>query len=92
MESSKTIKFNKIWQSVQSQYTLLEKLGEGSFGQVYKAQSLQTGEIVAIKLVINFSNDAYRARQLLRELILLRKLTEMKQNSFTTGLKGIIIP
>eukprot|EP00128_Syssomonas_multiformis_P008978 Colp12_sorted_trinity150504_noHs@29465 len=32
-------------------FDLLEKLGEGSYGSVYKAMHKQTGEIVAIKMV-----------------------------------------
>jgi len=32
-------------------YTLQEKLGEGSFGKVYKALELSTGRTVAIKVV-----------------------------------------
>lgn len=34
-----------------SQYELLEKIGKGSFGEVYKGFAKETGEIVAIKVV-----------------------------------------
>jgi serine/threonine-protein kinase 24/25/MST4 len=34
-----------------SQYTLLEKLGTGSFGTVYKGMHNETKEIVAIKQI-----------------------------------------
>lgn len=34
-----------------SQYTLLEKLGTGSFGVVYKAMHNETKQIVAIKQI-----------------------------------------
>lgn len=34
-----------------SQYTLMEKLGTGSFGTVYKAMHNETKQIVAIKQI-----------------------------------------
>ena len=40
--------------SVQ-QYIILDLLGQGTFGQVIKAQSIQTGRIVAIKVLKNKS-------------------------------------
>ena len=35
----------------QSQYEILTLLGEGGFGQVYKARQLSTGQLVAIKVI-----------------------------------------
>jgi len=34
-------------------YTLLEKLGEGSYGSVVKATNKATGQLVAIKYVLS---------------------------------------
>ena len=33
-----------------NKYELLEKLNEGSFGQVYKAKHVRTGQLVAVKI------------------------------------------
>jgi serine/threonine protein kinase len=35
---------------IDKKYELLEKLSEGSFGQVYKGKHVRTGELVAIKM------------------------------------------
>ena len=35
---------------LDNKYELLEKLNEGSFGQVYKARHIRTGELVAVKI------------------------------------------
>jgi serine/threonine protein kinase len=42
-------------ESLAAQYQMLEELGSGSFGVVYKAIERKTGEIVAVKHV-RFSN------------------------------------
>ena len=34
---------------LKKEYRLIKKLGEGTFSEVFKAQSLKTGEFVAIK-------------------------------------------
>ena len=36
---------------VGGKYSLIEKIGEGSFGAVYRAKTVGTGEEVAVKLV-----------------------------------------
>ena len=35
---------------IDKKYELLEKLSEGSFGQVYKGKNIRTGELVAVKM------------------------------------------
>ena len=35
---------------IGKKYKLLEKIGEGSFGLIFKGQNIRTGELVAIKM------------------------------------------
>jgi serine/threonine protein kinase len=37
---------------LDQRYKKLEKIGEGTFGKVYKCKDNETGEIVAIKKII----------------------------------------
>lgn len=59
-------------------------MGQGSFGQVVKAQDLKTGEFVAIKLIERVFEDAYHSKKVLRELQILRQLSKIANNEFTT--------
>lgn len=43
--------------TLESFYQRLDKLGEGTFGTVYKAQDLQTKEFVALKRILRQSID-----------------------------------
>jgi serine/threonine protein kinase len=49
-------------------YTAIQKLGSGSFGVVYQAKCTETGEIVAIKKVLQDSRYKNRELQILKEL------------------------
>ena len=73
-------------------YKLLELVGKGSFGQVCKAQHKITGKIYAIKLIKDAFKSDYHARKTIREVTILRQLSAMKGNVFTTTLHDIIIP
>lgn len=65
-------------------------MGKGSFGEVKKAKIRATGKYVAIKHVENRKLTSYILRKILRELIILRKLTEMDKNVYTIKLVDII--
>ena len=67
-------------------------MGQGTYGTVVKAIHKKTQQKVAIKLIDNIKKDSYRLRQTLRELIILRKLSEVDKNIFTTKLIDVIIP
>lgn len=57
-------------------YDLQEELGNGTFGDVYRAVCLRTGKALAIKLVNKaFLRDINAQRRLLKEIQIQRKLT-----------------
>lgn len=70
----------------------MELLGNGSFGTVVKAKKRSTDQFVAIKLIKNFNHSSYKCRQVLREILILRKLSQSDTNYFTTKLLDIILP
>lgn len=39
----------ECWTAVAEDYEIIVKVGQGSYGQVYKAKNIITGETVAIK-------------------------------------------
>ena len=55
-------------------YQKIEKLGEGTYGVVYKAQNLETGEIVAIKKIRLEKEDDGVPSTAIREISLLKNL------------------
>ena len=61
-----------------SQYTLLKKLGEGTYGKVYRAKHIQTNKESAIKIITTTGQEGITATTL-RELVLMKKL-QNKQN------------
>lgn len=62
---------------VASHYDLLEKIGEGTYGTVYKAVCRQTGERVAIKKIRILYEDDGVPSTALREISLLKDLNNI---------------
>ena len=56
------------WAEVMKYYSIIEKVGEGSYGQVFKAQCLITDQMVAIKHIAGFSKHDYDCVKLVREI------------------------
>ena len=52
----------------------------------------ETKQLVAIKLMKNIFTDSYQARKTLREIKILRKLSRIPKNLFTTLLLDVILP
>ncbi|KAL4223174.1 Serine/threonine-protein kinase 36 [Mactra antiquata] len=55
-------------------YHVLELIGEGSFGKVYKGRKKYTGEIVAIKFIPKVGKPEKELRNLRREIDIMRNL------------------
>lgn len=62
----------------------MAKLGEGSYGIVYKCRNRDTGEIVAIKKFAESEDDPLIRKIALREIRLLKVVLRDKRNSGLT--------
>ena len=80
------------WSEIKHDYKILQVIGHGTFGQVVKAKIRQTGEYVAIKLISNCFQNESIARQICREIMLMRRLSKLQRNFFTTQLIDVILP
>jgi serine/threonine protein kinase len=58
----KHTQLDSIWKVVQAEYKILELVGQGSYGQVCKAQHRLTKKMYAIKLVKNAFKDEYSSK------------------------------
>ena len=66
------------YEKVLPGYELKELIDKGSMGKVYKAIHTETGKQVAIKYVKNAFDHTVLAMQIVREIQILRSLSEMK--------------
>ena len=78
---SKDIKIKNLIQLINSKpednYKIINKLGKGSFGSVYKVKNKITGEIRAMKIIKNTSisdNDGVAKEKFLKEIQVLKEL------------------
>ncbi|CAH1801757.1 unnamed protein product, partial [Owenia fusiformis] len=55
-------------------YHILENIGEGSFGKVYKGRKKYTGQIVALKFIPKFGRSEKDLRSLRKEIEIMRGL------------------
>ena len=61
-------------------------------GQVIKARHVESGALVAIKLILNPLKHPNLAKQYIGEIQILRKLSKVKNNCFTSRLYDVIAP
>ncbi|KAG8272895.1 Cyclin-dependent kinase-like 1 [Homalodisca vitripennis] len=57
---------------LMERYEKLSKLGEGSYGMVFKCRNRETGQIVAIKKFVESEDDPLIRKIALREIRLLK--------------------
>ena len=62
------ITLSHLWKYVEVNYEIQALIGQGSFGQVVKAQHKATGEIRAIKMIPNIFSSLYSAKKVVREI------------------------
>ena len=89
-QANKIQKIDPLWSIVEKQYELIKMCGEGMYGQVVKARSRSSGQMVAIKLIKNFLGNRDVLRRLIGEVQILRQLSAMKNNQHTIKLLDII--
>jgi len=56
------------------EYRKIEKIGEGTYGKVYKAEKIDSGEIVAMKKMKEYSNESGIVSSSLREISILKEI------------------
>ena len=67
----------RAWQFIAKSYALDGILGQGSYGTVMKGVCKVTGQPVAIKFISGFSKWDYDCVKVIREIQILRKLSQM---------------
>ena len=81
------------WVVLAQKYEKLHKIGQGSFGVVFKGRCLKTGNDVAIKYIqLPTDNTTDNLKHVLSEVIMLRKLQERPENIYTTKLLDLLVP
>jgi fused-like protein len=76
-------------------YIILEMIGEGAFGKVYKGQRKSTNQIVAIKKILKKGKKEKELKNLRQEIEILRKLYHENiiqlLDSFETNLEFCLV-
>lgn len=86
----KELACKKEWKIVCESYKLRGVIGKGAGGTVIKAVHKLSGKKYAIKCIKNSFETFYVAKRVLREIQILRHLTQMKGNVHTTKLHDIL--
>ena len=88
---NKDLKDEHLWAVIRKDYHIDKKLGQGAYGRVMKCTSKASGKTYAVKLMTDVFDDIHYLKQLVREIHIMRKLSKMPSNIFTTELHDVII-
>ena len=82
------IRLKKIYSSVMEKYEKIGKIGEGSYGVVFKCRNRDTGQIVAIKRFLESEDDPVIKKIALREIRMLKVMDFLKYLFIYLGCVG----
>ena len=85
-------KLHSSWKVLQKEYKLIEIIGEGVEGIVIKAKNRVEKINCAIKRISCSFDDMHQMKYILREISIMRQLTQMDECSFAPMLIDIVIP
>ena len=81
--------FSKDQQSCMDKYEKIRKIGEGSYGQVFKCRNKETGQIVAIKKFLESGDDPAIRRIAMREIKMLKVSNYLFRKNVLLNFKDI---
>lgn len=83
-----------MWIEVSKDYSIVKKIGKGSFGIVVEAKCRTTGTSVAIKMIKDFAQYDYECVKLIREIQIMKQIQSSARNghcSFVPYLLDLIL-
>ena len=90
-KSKEKLELSSAWEIPITYYDLEEVVGEGSYGQVIKGVCKKTHRDVAIKFIQNVCESEYDCVKVIREVQLMRRLSEIPGNTHTIELIDLLL-
>ena len=67
---------DEVDRHVQRKYEIIQKLGKGAYGIVWRAQEKRTKEVVALKKIFDAFQNATDAQRTFREIMFLQEMAD----------------
>ena len=67
---------DEVDRHVQRKYDIVQKLGKGAYGIVWRAQDKRTKEVVALKKIFDAFQNATDAQRTFREIMFLQEMAD----------------